>query len=121
MTNDRALNKRRRYGPKPLPEDERRRHTVSVRLNDDELAQVDARRAKIAMQRGEYLRKAAFDRLPPSIPELNKTAWVELGRLGGNVNQIAHHLNAGDAVPIQEIQALLGELRRALIGVRPGS
>lgn len=113
-----AEDKRRRYGPKPLAEDERRGHTVSVRLNVEELAQVDERRAKINMQRGEYLRTAALYALPPVIPELNKMAWVELSRIGGNLNQIAHQINAGDSLPIAEIQQALGELRRALIGVK---
>ena len=112
-----AEDKRRRYGPKPLAENDRRGHTVSVRLNVGELAQVDEQRAKVNMQRGEYLRTAALHHLPPSIPELNKTAWVELSRIGGNLNQIAHQLNAGDSLPIAEIQQALGELRRALIGV----
>lgn len=113
-------DKRRRRGPAPLAQNERRGHTVSVRLNAEELAQVDERRAKINMQRGEYLRTAALYVLPPFIPELNKTAWVELSRIGGNLNQISHRLNAGDALPIEEIRAVLGELRRALIGVKLG-
>lgn len=112
-------DKRRRHGPQPLAENERRGHTVSVRLNVEELAQVDERRATLNMQRGEYLRTAALYALPPVIPELNKTAWVELSRVGGNLNQIAHRLNAGDALPIEEIRAALGELRRALIGAKP--
>jgi Bacterial mobilisation protein (MobC) len=111
-------NKRRRYGPKPLAESDRRGHTVSVRLNAGELAQVNTQRAKVKMQRGEYLRTAALHHLPPSIPELNQTAWIELSRIGSNLNQIAHRLNAGDALPIAEVQAVLSELRRALIGAK---
>ena len=119
MTADRPLKRRR--GPPPFQAEQLRGKRLSVFLTVDERAEIKRRAAAVHLRPAAYLREASLNRLPPVIPELNKTAWVELGRLGGNVNQIAHHLNAGDAVPLAEIQALLGELRRALIGVRPGS
>jgi hypothetical protein len=91
---------------------------VSVRLNAAELLMLDERRAGLRMQRGEYLRSAALHRLPPTIPEVNREAWSTLARTAANLNQIAHRLNAGDALPLDEVRAALDAFRRDLIGVK---
>ena len=88
-------SKRRRRGPAPLDATDKRGHTVSVRLNDAELARLDSQRDAVQMQRGEYLRAAALHRLPPTIPEVNREAWAALARTAANLNQIAHRLNVG--------------------------
>lgn len=111
-------SKRRRRGPAPLDAADKRGHTVSVRLNDAELERLDSQRAAVQMQRGEYLRAAALHRLPPTIPEVNREAWIALARTAANLNQIAHRLNAGDALSLAEVQATLDALRRDLIGVK---
>jgi hypothetical protein len=109
-------SKRARRGPDPLPEGEAREWTVSVRLNGDELAQLDAQRAPVRMKRGEYLRAAALHQLPPTIPPLNADAWVELSRSAANLNQLARRANAGDLVDMRELAACLAAFRAALIG-----
>lgn len=109
--------KRRRRGPAPLDAADKRRHSVSVRLNDAELARLDALREPVHMQRGEYLRAAALHRLPPSIPAVNRQAWVELARTAANLKQLAHRLNAGETPALSEVRAAVDELRRRLIGV----
>lgn len=131
MTTD--TTKRRRRGPQPLPAGEKRLRSVSVRLNDAELAKLDARRSPIKMQRGEYLRAAALHRLPPTIPAINREAWTELAREAANLNQIARHLNQGlrgegkplgKALAVQIMAALennlrlLMDVRGDLIGVK---
>lgn len=110
--------KRRRRGPAPLSDTDKRSHTVSVRLNDAELAHLDAQRGLVRMQRGEYLRAAALHRLPPSIPELNREAWATLARSAANLNQIALRLNVGDEVPLSEVRLMLDAFRRDLIGAK---
>lgn len=109
----------RRFGPDPLPADERRTHCVSVRLNARELQLLDERRARVGMQRGEYLRVAALKRIPRSIPEINRRAYSELARAAANLNQIARHLNAGDALSdalsLDEVRKALHQFRLALI------
>lgn len=101
-------------GPRPLPDRERRDHCVSVRLNAAELAQLDDVRGRF--QRGEWLRIAALDQLPPSIPAINRDAWLELARAAANLNQLAKHINQrGDADPVR-IGVELGAFRRALLG-----
>ena len=56
-------SKRRRRGPAPLDATDKRGHTVSVRLNDAELARLDSQRDAVQMQRGAYPRAAALHRL----------------------------------------------------------
>lgn len=109
--------KRRRHGPAPLDVADKRVHTVSVRLNAAELAWLDAQRVRVRMQRGEYLRAAAFGKLPPVVPELNREAWIALARTAANLNQIAYRLNSGDTLPLAEVRAALDAFRRNLIGV----
>jgi len=115
--------RRRRRGPAPLDAQIKRKHTVSVRVNEAELAQLDLVRETVGMQRGEYLRAAALHRLPPTIPKLNREAWAGLSRSAANLNQISHRLHLveqGDrsTVPaIKDIAQALADLRRRLIGV----
>lgn len=110
-----------RRGPEPLPVEELRTHVVSVRLNAAELAALDGQRMPTQMQRGEYLRCAALHRLPPTIPSLNREAWVSLARSAGNLNAItrrlheaAHALDA-TAPPIEEISKVLADFRLTLV------
>lgn len=108
------MDRSARRGPAPLPADVRREHCVSVRLNAAELATLDARRG--AYQRGEWLRMAALDKLPPTVPAINAQAWAELARAAANLNQIARALNAGEKVERGGIRDQLNQFRAALIG-----
>lgn len=96
-----------------------RTHCVSVRLAAAEMAWLDAARAKVGMARGEYLRCAAVGKLPremPSIPELNREAWVALSRAATNLHQYARHLAVGDRPDLAAIRLSLTEFRLALVG-----
>lgn len=106
---------RRRRGPKQVASDEKRTHCASVRLNSVELATFNERRGK--MRLGEFLRRAATANLPPTIPEINREAWVQLAKAASNLNQIAAKLNRGGSLNIPEIQAALQVFRLRLLGV----
>lgn len=93
----------------------KRNHCVSVRVNVDELAALDERRGQFA--RGEYMRFAFFSSLPPSIPELNRDAWVELSRAASNLNQLAKYVNEGGDLDPEIILECLADFRSTLIGV----
>lgn len=98
-----------------------RSHCVSVRLSDDELAQLDAQRGK--HKRGEWLRMAGLDRLPRPIPELNRAAWADLARLANNLNQAQRSINSGDASAhdtrlIEATRLAVDALRDQLLGLR---
>lgn len=119
--------KRKGRGPEKLPPDILRSNCISTRLSDAELADLDSKRQALNMARGEYLRCAALDVLPRSIPELNREAWIELARSASNLNQIAHKLavlfnfdGGEEALDGLELAKLAkGELaifRQALIG-----
>lgn len=87
-----------------------RRHCVSVRLSEAELARLDAKRGRWA--RGEWLRMAFLDKLNPQLPNLNAQAYSELARSASNLNQIAKHLNesGGREVLEAEIQKIIHAL-----------
>lgn len=117
---DLDLTKRKRVGPTRLPVNEKRSHTVSVRLNDAELAALDTQRSPVQMQRGEYLRAAALHRLPPIIPETNQQQWIALSRSAANINQIARKLNESgfELSDVNLIKSELTVFRMGLIGTR---
>lgn len=106
----------RGHGPAKMDAEMLRTHTVAARLNDEELKLLDERRKPLKMQRGHYLRSAALDKLPASIPALNREAWTELSKAAGNLNQIARGLNEELKIEAAEIRAYLDDFRRALIG-----
>ena len=118
-TTPRAKRKR---GRTPLEQSNKRNHCVSVRLNDEELKLINTKRGN--MKKGEWLRCAALDKLPTVIPEPNIKKWQDLGKLMGNINQIAHKLNTNkqDVLilserEIKDIKLQIKYLRSLLIGV----
>jgi hypothetical protein len=56
------------------------------------------------------------------VPELNREAWRALARAVGNLNQLAHHANAGERVgseladELAEVRAQVAQLRKELVG-----
>jgi len=94
----------------------KRNHCVSVRLNEAELAKLDAQ-AK-GRQRGAFLRNAWLSGVKPAVPELNSKAWFELSRAAANLNQIAARLNYQDAVSVDEIKQALTAFRLSLVGAK---
>ncbi|MGQ7019987.1 plasmid mobilization protein [Vibrio cholerae] len=108
-------DKSRTHGPKPLDAKDKRTHTVSVRLNEAELEQLDSERAERKMQRGAYLRSAFLNQVPPVVPEINRQAWFELSKAAANLNQIAKALNHGKPVGLGEIIDQLAKFRCMLL------
>ena len=116
MEQSSSSPKKRRYGPTPKASSDRRWHSVSCRLTDDELALVDARRGKV--RRGEWLRLSALGKPPRIVPELNRVAWVDLARSASNLNQIAHAINAGEVPAGGDLASVLDALRADLDALR---
>jgi hypothetical protein len=109
--------RKKKHGPDPLPPEEKRTHCVSSWMNKAEVAQLDSQRGKLG--KGEYLRCAALDKLPPTIPAINQQAWVELARVAANLNQLAKACNIDTSGKSwEEIMQTLKELRAALIGAK---
>lgn len=112
-----VTEKKRGRGRKPTPQAEKRQHAVTCRLTDAEQAHVDGLRG--AITRGEWIRRSALSAVPNIVPALNREAWLELSRVGSNLNQIARVLNSDPVIAPATIEALaqsLKEFRLALIG-----
>jgi len=104
---------------KKLPPNRIRKHTVTVRLNDIELAKVNDLRNQAS--KSCWLRSSALQQFPPSVPELNKEAWQELTGSLQKLNDLTSFLlrRGEDAQPLsQELTALkvkLSHVRDALL------
>lgn len=110
-------------GAPALPDEQKRKHTVSTRFNRAELHELDRLSTSVGLRRGEYLRLAAFQSLPSTIPELNKEAWLELSKAASNLNQIAYQLNKKGVevdIDIEEVSNMLSFFRQILIEVGEG-
>lgn len=105
---------KRRHGCEKLPADRKRTRCVSVRMNVSELAELDGKRGRIP--RGEWMRFASENKLPPTIPAINQDAWIELSRAAGNLNQVSRKLNSGDEVDVAELRQILADFRLKLLG-----
>ncbi|WP_397323638.1 hypothetical protein [Pantoea agglomerans] len=104
-----------------LPPNRIRKHTITVRLNDIELAKVNGSRNQLS--KSCWLRSSALQQLPPSVPELNKEAWQQLTASLQKLNDLGSFLlrRGEDAQPLsQELTALkvkLSHVRDALLSI----
>jgi len=109
---------------KPRPHSRLLTRSTKFNYTDDLL--VDERARAAGLTRSAYIRQAAVTgQVQPRvvIPQINQRQWIELGKMGGNFNQIASHLNHGGAVDanlqplLAENRRLLGEVRASLVGL----
>lgn len=110
MTNKLSLFKQ--SGRKDLPESERRKWSVNVRFNDQELADLDQVRGH--SRRAEALRLLAFSHFPAPIPPVNADLRADLGRCLGNLATVAVIARGGQFVEADEVKKLVIELREKL-------
>ena len=104
----------------PIAVADLRTYTVSARFNLVELCKLDTARALVRMQRGEFLRAASLHVVPPTIPPVNREAWLALARANSNLNQLSAVCNsmqngAPGVIDIDDIRLVLSEFRNALI------
>lgn len=81
------------------------RHVVAIRLNREERVLIEGLAAEAGLPPATFIRQAALGAVVPTraeIPAVNREAYLELARVGSNLNQIAHHLNAGTATGVDE-------------------
>ncbi|QSD35767.1 hypothetical protein H5A40_00910 [Pectobacterium brasiliense] len=96
-----------------------RGHCVSVRLNDEELELLNARRGR--HRKGEWLRLAFLEKLPVAVPAINIEAWKSLSEISQKLNKLVVHLDeksAGSSLTQTELFAVkrqISELRQHLI------
>ncbi len=96
--------------------DDPRRHCVSVRVNETELARLDRERGHYL--RGEWLRRTWLKTTPRTIPEINRETRVALARTTANLNQIARVMNAGGRVHDADLVEIIAELRGQVQALR---
>lgn len=100
-----------------LAQEERRGHPVGIRLNLTEQARIDAAASAYGLTRADYLRRRGLShRLPSTVAEAHSQAVLAtaLLRLGVNLNQIAHHMNAGRPAPHTALDDLIARINDAL-------
>jgi Mobilization protein NikA len=95
-----------------------RRHVAHFRLSTAELAQANAKARAAGKSLSAYATMAVLKRRDrrPIVPPANKELHADLGRLLGNVNQIAYQLNRGGA----EAQRPTREVLTEILGKRGG-
>ncbi len=113
----RSLNRARRT-PENL-----RGTILSIRVSEAELAILRQKSITMHLPVGAYMRQAALLRQlpPPPVSELNRKAYAELGRIGGNIHQFLRHVNFGNTLTehgIKELLSLLQEIRLVLLGIK---
>lgn len=109
--------KKKRRGPAPTPEEQKRKKRISVYLTGAEYAELLGR-VNHKDDLSPYMRAQAFagkTRYSVKVPELNLQAYADLARAAANLNQLARYLNGGDLLGIPEIQDALHTFRLALI------
>lgn len=108
---------RRKY--KNKGNDPRREICVSVRFTKDEAKVLDQKRG--CMQRGTFLREFVLNNKIHTlkIPSVNTKAYVELARIGKNINQVVREMNRIGATTRQldNILFLIKDLRQACLGM----
>lgn len=93
-------------------DEERRGGQLNLRVSASEQAELERFAAHYGLTVAEYTRRRALGhRLPPDVGGRRQTAAVAtaLMRIGVNVNQIAHRLNAGGRAPAY-LEALIARI-----------
>ena len=107
----------------PNPE---KRKNWTLRLSPSERATLEEKAASVGLKLSPYLREAGLKKtIQPKnpIPEINRATYVELGRIGNNINQIAKaaHISikrgTGCNVNPHELSALLTVLKEIRLQV----
>jgi hypothetical protein len=103
-----------------LSQNQLRTHCVSVRLNNDELQRLNAKRGD--RSKGEWLRLAFLEKLPIAVPAINIEAWKSLSEISQKLNKLVAHLDnksQGSSLTQTELFAVkrqISELRINLVG-----
>jgi hypothetical protein len=98
---------------------------IPVACDDDEFVRIDGRAREVGLSRPSFLRACGLGtpgprarRSPPVNAEALGRATAALNKVGSNLNQIAHALNAGGSLTVQECFAALAETRAAAAAIR---
>jgi wyosine [tRNA(Phe)-imidazoG37] synthetase (radical SAM superfamily) len=93
---------------------------INIRVNADEYAQLLAEAEKAGVSVSTFVRESSLRKKLKARPSLiDSEAWIELARVGNNLNQIAKHLNVakrsgGDDAVLDAVAVELDDLRRLI-------
>lgn len=106
-------------------ETRQRQHVRRARYDDAELIAFEERARASGLDDGAYIRACTLGdagprarKRPPVDRDLLARTNADLNRVGSNLNQIAHALNAGGSVILGEIAATSRELLATLTDIR---
>lgn len=92
-------------------EKRKRAQALTIRFNDTEHAELLRRADAVGLTPASFVRSAVIDvappraaRTPPVDRQLVAQVLAQLGKVGSNVNQIAHALNAGRPMSSPEVE-----------------
>lgn len=85
-------SRRGSFNKSKIPSEAVRSYCVSVRLNVEELQLLNIKRG--SYKKGEWLRMASLQKLPPVIPVINTEAWKALSNISQKLNRIALHIDS---------------------------
>ncbi len=107
--------------PRSSGSEKRQRRGFSIRLLPDEHVAIERKARDAGMSFAAFIRSCTLGdagprarRSPPVNAELFGQAVSALNKAGSNLNQIAHRLNAAQAVGAHESVAALAETRAAV-------
>jgi hypothetical protein len=110
----------------PKEKKEKRAFRYTFRMTEEEMEFLGKLSEYSDLPPAEVIRASVFkNRLPQAkVPLLDRQAYLELKRIGNNINQIAKHYNSRVTVPEHRLQAFeslsekLDKLIKALINDR---
>lgn len=100
--------------PSLRPEERRDDRLPNLRVTAVERALIEEKAAAAGLTLVEYCRRAIFkSQVPPRRGTTDQALLVELNRVGVNLNQIAHRVNAGRNLP-PDFPDVLADVREAI-------
>jgi len=91
----------------------------NIRLTDSEHQLAKELAGLAGLSVADWFRACAFSkkRPAPKAKLINKDLFIELSRIGNNINQLAHRANSGKTVLSAELSSL-NELRKAITEIQ---
>lgn len=99
------------------PDHEKRNRQLGFFVTDIERAEIEQAAAACGLGLSEFFRRRALNvRMPANavVQQHKAETTTALLRLGVNLNQIAKHMNAGRAAPLDQIEDLLSRINATM-------